>query len=60
MSKASDKDNEKQKVQQDATKDLGKRSEGWGTLDVLGQPAEPICTYYGLSSQDFTPWFTEL
>ena len=46
LSKASDKDNEKQKVQQDATKDLGKRSEGWGTLDVLGQPAEPICTYY--------------
>jgi len=27
------------------TKDqeLGK----WGTLDVLGQPAEPICNYYG-------------
>ena len=46
LSKASDKDNEKQKVQQDATKDLGKRSEGWGTLDVLGQKAEPICTYY--------------
>jgi hypothetical protein len=21
-------------------------SEKWGTLDVLGQPAEPICTYY--------------
>ena len=46
LSKASDKDNEKQKVQQDATKDLRKRSEGWRTLDVLGQPAEPICTYY--------------
>jgi hypothetical protein len=46
LSKASDKDNEKRKVQQDATKDLGRRSEGWGTLDVLGQPAEPICTYY--------------
>ena len=46
LSKANDKDNEKQKVQQDATKDLGKRSQGWGTLDVLGQPAEPICTYY--------------
>ena len=46
LSKTSDKDNEKQKVQQDATKDIGKRSEGWGTLDVLGQPAEPICTYY--------------
>ena len=46
LSKASDKDDEKKKVQQDATKDLGQRSEGWGTLDVLGQPAEPICTYY--------------
>jgi hypothetical protein len=23
--------------------ELGK----WGTLDVLGQPAEPICNYYG-------------
>jgi hypothetical protein len=42
-SKASNNDNEKQKIQQDATKDLG---QGWGALDVLGQPAEPICTYY--------------
>src|SRR5687767_10244327 len=46
VSKASNKDNEKQKIQQVATKDLDPRSEGWGTLNVLGQPAEPICTYY--------------
>jgi hypothetical protein len=46
LSKASDKDNEKQKVQQDATKDLGHPLGEWGTLDAIGQPAEPICTYY--------------
>jgi hypothetical protein len=27
----------------DKTKEFGK----WGTLDVLGQPAEPICNFYG-------------
>src|SRR5688572_30851805 len=37
VSKASNKDNEKQKIQQVATKDLDPRSEGWGTLNVLGQ-----------------------
>jgi hypothetical protein len=46
LSKVSNKDNEKRKIQQDATKNLGQRFEGWGTLDVLGNPAEPICTYY--------------
>jgi hypothetical protein len=46
LSKASNKDNEKRKIQQDATTDLSQRLEGWGTLNVLGQPAEPICTYY--------------
>jgi hypothetical protein len=45
-SKASNKENEKQKTEQDETKDSGQRFEGWGTLDVLGQRAEPICTYY--------------
>jgi hypothetical protein len=39
-------DDEKQKprLKQDEVKDeeVGK----WGTLNVLGQPAEPICTYY--------------
>lgn len=46
LSKASNKNNEKQKIQQYAAKDLGQSSESWGTLNVLGQPAEPICTYY--------------
>ena len=45
LSKASnDDDSQKQKLEQYEVKDpeLGK----WGTLNVLGQPAEPICTYY--------------
>jgi hypothetical protein len=46
LSKASNKDNEKQKIQPEATKDSAQRFEGWGTLDVLGRPAEPICAYY--------------
>jgi hypothetical protein len=46
LSKTSNKDNEKRKIQQDVTKDADQRLEGWGTLNVLGQPAEPICTYY--------------
>jgi hypothetical protein len=33
-----------QAKKQDSTSVQG--SEKWGTLDVLGQPAEPICTYY--------------
>jgi hypothetical protein len=35
---------QKQKLEQYKVKDQepGK----WGTLNVLGQPAEPICTYY--------------
>jgi hypothetical protein len=39
-----DEDKQKQKLEQYEVKDqeLGK----WGTLNVLGQPAEPICTYY--------------
>src|SRR5918999_3128931 len=46
-SKASNKDDDKQKIQQDVTKKvIDQRFEGWGTLDALGQPAEPICTYY--------------
>ena len=42
------KDDNSKKVpsQQDGAKDLDQRLERWGTLDVLGQPAEPICTYY--------------
>jgi hypothetical protein len=45
LSKASnDDDSQKQKLEQYKVKDeeLGK----WGTLNVLGQPAEPICTFY--------------
>jgi hypothetical protein len=42
------KDDDSQKVpsQQDRATDLDQRLERWGTLDVLGLPAEPICTYY--------------
>jgi hypothetical protein len=47
LSKASNNDNQKVKIQQDTTKDTAQRLERWGTLNVLGQPAEPICTYYG-------------
>ncbi len=49
MSKASnDDDNQNQKLQlqQPGGADLKKGLEKWGTVDVLGQPAEPICTYY--------------
>jgi hypothetical protein len=46
LPKASNKDNEKQKIQQESTKGLDQRFEGWGALNALGQPAEPICTYY--------------
>ena len=53
LSKASDDDgnqnqnqNQKPKLQQQGGKDLKKGLEKWGTVDVLGQPAEPICTYY--------------
>jgi hypothetical protein len=48
LSKVSNDDNQNQKLQlqQQGGKDLKKRLEKWGTVDVLGQPAEPICTYY--------------
>jgi hypothetical protein len=49
LSKASNEDdnrNEKAKSQHDGTKSQNQRLEIWGTLDVLGNPAEPICTYY--------------
>ena len=43
LSKASnDDDKQKPKLEQSKVKELGK----WETLNVLGQPAEPICTYY--------------
>ena len=46
LPKAINKVNEIQKIQPETAKDTRQRLEGWGTLDVLGQPAEPICTYY--------------
>jgi|SRR5215208_6771717 len=49
-SKASNDDNnnnnQKLKLKQDKAKDLDQGLGKWGTLDVQGQPAEPICTYY--------------
>jgi hypothetical protein len=45
LSKSSnDDDKQKQKLEQSEAKD--NKVENWGTLNVLGQPAEPICTYY--------------
>jgi hypothetical protein len=47
LSKASnDDDNQKLKLKQDKAKNLDQGLGKWRTLDVLGQPAEPICTYY--------------
>jgi hypothetical protein len=52
MSKATnnkeDNDNQKLKVKKQDGASKDDRAQGlerWGTLDVLGQPAEPICTY---------------
>ena len=41
---SNDDDKQQPKLEQYQIKEqeLGK----WGTLDALGQPAEPICTYY--------------
>ena len=45
LSKSSnDDDSQKPKLEQYKVKD--EELEKWGTLNVLGQPAEPICTYY--------------
>jgi hypothetical protein len=43
---SSSKDKQKPKLR---TEDMVKEQElgKWETLDVLGQPAEPICNYYG-------------
>ena len=48
LSKANNDDNQKKKLQlqHQGGKDLEKGLEKWGTVDVLGRPAEPICTYY--------------
>jgi hypothetical protein len=45
LSKSSnDEDTQKQKLERSEAKD--NKLEQWGTLNVLGQLAEPICTYY--------------
>ena len=46
LSKANKDDHHKHKVQQAGTTGQDQTTEKWGTLNVLGQPAEPICTYY--------------
>jgi hypothetical protein len=47
LSKGSeDDDNQKVQSQQGRANDFDQQLERWGTLNVLGQPAEPICTYY--------------
>jgi hypothetical protein len=49
LSKASnddDNNNQKLKLKQDKAEDPDQGLGKWGTLDVLGQPAEPICAYY--------------
>jgi hypothetical protein len=46
--KASNDENQNQKpqLQQQGGEDQEKGLEKYGTVDVLGRPAEPICTYY--------------
>jgi hypothetical protein len=46
LSTASNNDSQKPELQQAGTTSRNQRTEKWGTLNVLGQPAEPICTYY--------------
>ena len=53
MSKTANKDNYQKKLQTEEQHEVAEKDrqqteglEKWGTRDVLGQPAEPICTYY--------------
>ena len=46
LSRTSNNDSQKPELQQAGTTSRDQRTEKWGTLNVLGQPAEPICTYY--------------
>ena len=46
LSRASNNDSKKPELQQAGTTSRDQRTEKWETLNVLGQPAEPICTYY--------------
>jgi hypothetical protein len=50
---SNNKDNDQKKLQAEKQDGAAEKAhhqlqglEKWGTLDVLGQPAEPICTYY--------------
>lgn len=43
---SSSKDKQEPELQTD-DKATGQEFAKWGTLNVLGQPAEPICNYYG-------------
>ena len=47
LSKTNNDHKEKVKSLQGRASGLYHVNERWGTIDVLGQPAEPICTYYG-------------
>jgi hypothetical protein len=44
LSKAAYNDEQEPNLEQDGVKDQG--LEKWRSLNVLGQPAEPICAYY--------------
>jgi hypothetical protein len=46
LSRTSNNDSQKLELQQAGTTSRDQWTEKWGTLNVLGQPAEPICTYY--------------
>ena len=46
QSTASNNDSQKSELELAVTTSRDQRTERWGTLNVLGQPAEPICTYY--------------
>jgi hypothetical protein len=46
LSRTSNNDSQRLELQKAGTTSRDQRTEKWGTLNVLGQPAEPICTYY--------------
>ena len=46
QSTASNNDSQKSELELAGTTSRDQRTERWGTLNVLGQPTEPICTYY--------------
>src|SRR5918996_5684780 len=46
LSRTSNNDSQRLELQKAGTTSRVQTTETWGTLNVLGQPAEPICTYY--------------